>query len=84
LEVDEELGTFEVAGGDADVVLCALMVEFGETPVDETELDIIMLEAVERCGARMTYLSLLVIDHHVVRFDISVHDAFAMTEVEGF
>ena len=38
LEVDEELGAFEVAGSDADVVFCALMVEFGETPVNETKL----------------------------------------------
>jgi len=38
LEVHEELGTFEIAGGDADVVFRALMVEFGKTPVDETEL----------------------------------------------
>jgi len=32
----------------------------------------------------ITYLSLLVVDHHVVRFDISVHNTFTMTEVEGF
>jgi len=38
LEVDEELGTFEVTGGDADVVLRALVVEFSETPINETEL----------------------------------------------
>ncbi len=38
LEVDEQLGPFEVARGDADVVLGAWMVEFGETPVDESEL----------------------------------------------
>jgi len=38
LEVDEELGTFEVSRGHTDVVFRALVVEFGETPVDETEL----------------------------------------------
>lgn len=38
LEVDEELGAFEVAGGDADVVFGTLVVEFGEAPVDEAEL----------------------------------------------
>jgi len=32
----------------------------------------------------ITYLPLLVVDHHVVRFDVSVHNTFTMTEVEGF
>ncbi len=36
LEVDEQLGAFEVARRDPDVVLCALVVEFGETPVDQS------------------------------------------------
>jgi len=43
-----------------------------------------MLVRVSEIVNRMAYLSLLVINHHVMRFDISVHDAFAMTEVEGF
>lgn len=38
LQVDEELRTFKVARGDADIVFRALMVEFGKTPIDETEL----------------------------------------------
>ena len=38
LEVDEELGSLEVAGGDADVVLLAGVVELGEAPIDEAEL----------------------------------------------
>jgi len=43
-----------------------------------------LLGDVLRIVNSMTYLPLFVIDHHIVRFDISVHDAFAMTEVEGF
>jgi hypothetical protein len=31
----------------------------------------------------MTHLPLLVIDHNVVRLDISVHDAFAVAEVQS-
>jgi len=38
LQVDEELGALEVAGGHADVVLLARVVEFGQTPVDESQL----------------------------------------------
>ena len=38
MQVDEKLGAFEVARGDADVVFGAGMIEFGETPVDESEL----------------------------------------------
>ena len=34
LVADEEFGAFEVAGGDADVVFAAGVVEFGEAPVD--------------------------------------------------
>lgn len=30
------------------------------------------------------YLSFLVINHDIVRLDISVHDAFAVAEVQGF
>jgi hypothetical protein len=37
LKVDEKFWTFKVSGCDADVVFCAGMVEFGKTPVDETE-----------------------------------------------
>lgn len=38
LEVDQKLGSLEVPGGDAHIVLLAWMVEFRETPVDESQL----------------------------------------------
>lgn len=38
LEIDEQLGTLEVARGDADVVLGARVVELGQTPVNEPQL----------------------------------------------
>ena len=66
LEIDEQLGTFEVAARHADVVLGACVVEFRQPPVDEAEL------------ARV------VVDHHVVRLHVAVHDAFGVAEVEGF
>ena len=38
LEVNEELGSLEVAGGDANIVLLSGVVELSKTPIDETEL----------------------------------------------
>jgi hypothetical protein len=38
LVVDEQLGTFEVARRDADIVFGAGVVKLGKTPIDETEL----------------------------------------------
>lgn len=39
LKVDEQLRPLEVARGDTDVVLGAGVVELGETPVDQSQLD---------------------------------------------
>ena len=64
LEVHQQLWSLEVPRRNAHIVLGALVVELGQTPVDEPQL------------------SLLVIDHNVVRLDVSVHDALGMTEVE--
>ena len=52
----------EVAGGDADIVVLARVVELGEAPIDQTEL------------------SLLMINHDIVRFHISVHDTHWVAE----
>lgn len=38
LEIDEQLGAFEVAGGDADVVFGSRVVEFGQAPVNQAQL----------------------------------------------
>lgn len=38
LEIDEELGSLEVAGGHAHVVFCARVIEFGQTPIDKPKL----------------------------------------------
>lgn len=34
-------------------------------------------------GESGPYLPVLMIDHNVMRFDVSVHDAFAVAEVQG-
>ena len=42
--VHEKLWALEVARGDAYVVFMFRVVEFGETPIDESELLIIMID----------------------------------------
>jgi hypothetical protein len=38
LEIDKQLGSLEVAGGNADVILGARVVELSKTPVDQPQL----------------------------------------------
>jgi hypothetical protein len=42
-----------------------------------TKLSVLSIRSLQ-CN---TYLSLLMIDHDIVRLDVPVHDAFAMAEV---
>lgn len=44
LQVDEELGALEIAGGDAHIVLLSRVVELGQTPVDEAQLAILVVD----------------------------------------
>jgi hypothetical protein len=37
LKIDQEFWTFEVAGGNADVICCSWVIEFSETPIYEAE-----------------------------------------------
>ena len=41
LQVDQQLGPLEVAGGDAHVVLALGVVELGEAPVDQPQLPLL-------------------------------------------
>lgn len=41
LIIDEEFGTFEISRCDSNVVLCPLVVEFSQTPVDEPQLRLV-------------------------------------------
>jgi len=36
--LDEQLGALEVTGCDANVVLSALVIELGKTPIDQSQL----------------------------------------------
>mmetsp|Transcript_12929 Transcript_12929/g.36903 ORF Transcript_12929/g.36903 Transcript_12929/m.36903 type:complete len:382 (-) Transcript_12929:17-1162(-) len=44
LQIDEELRAFEVTRGNADVVLSAGVVELRQTPVDEAELPLLVVD----------------------------------------
>ena len=57
LQIDEKLRSFEVARGDANVVFLTWVIKFSQTPINESQL------------------AVGVIDHDVVRFDISMHNA---------
>jgi hypothetical protein len=57
------------------------MIEFCQTPIDKTKLP--HISTCPSMTMRSTHLSILVIDHNVMRLNISVHDTFAMAEVES-
>jgi len=40
LEINKQLGALEVTRCDTDIVLCSRVVEFCETPVDQTKLEV--------------------------------------------
>jgi len=65
LEIDQQLRALEVSRSHPNVVFRSRVIEFGETPIDQSEL------------------FLLVINHDVVGFDISMHDTLGMAEVES-
>mmetsp|Transcript_29998 Transcript_29998/g.71347 ORF Transcript_29998/g.71347 Transcript_29998/m.71347 type:complete len:291 (+) Transcript_29998:340-1212(+) len=64
LQVHQKLGTLEVPACHAYVVFPPRVVELRQSPVDQTQLP------------------LLVVDHHVVRFDVAVHDSIRVTVVQ--
>mmetsp|Transcript_35961 Transcript_35961/g.78765 ORF Transcript_35961/g.78765 Transcript_35961/m.78765 type:complete len:235 (-) Transcript_35961:546-1250(-) len=44
LKIDKELGSLEVTRCDADIVLPSGVVEFRQTPIDETQLPLLMID----------------------------------------
>ena len=65
LEIDKQLGTLEVARSDTDIVVMLRVVELGETPIDEAQSLVV------------------VVDHNVVRLDVTVHDTLGVAVVES-
>ena len=57
------------------------MVEFGEAPINKAQL--LVISRGRLCGFSWTYFFSLMIYHDVVRLYISMHYAFAVTEVQG-
>lgn len=83
LEVDQKLRTLEIARRDTDIVFRAGVVKFSQAPVDEAQLRMSATRDITRRDGKQAYLSVLVVDHDVVRLHISVHDALAVAEVES-
>ena len=44
LQVNEKLGSFEVTRGHADIVLLPWVVKFGQTPIDQTQLAVLVID----------------------------------------
>jgi hypothetical protein len=57
------------------------VVELGKAPINQTQLCAVsnLFSATDTT----TDLSLLMVDHNVVRLDIAVHDALAVAEVQS-
>jgi hypothetical protein len=56
------------------------VIKLRETPIDKAQLEIMSQYA---CSwSEQTYLSILMVNHHIVGLDISVHYALAMAEVQ--
>ncbi len=83
MEVDEQLRTLEIPRCDTDIVFGALVIEFGQTPVNQTQLEHMSERTLMRHQRDRTNLALLVVNHDIVRLHIAVHDALAVAEVQS-
>ena len=83
LKINKQLRTLEIARCHAHVVLSARVIEFSQTPIDKTQLHVVSMPHKRFCTASNVHLSVLMIDHNVMRFDISMHDALAVAEVQS-
>ena len=83
LEIDQQFRSLEVSRRNTNVVLCSLVVKFGQTPVDKSELctNKSAKWSLHRVS-RLSYLPTLVVDHNIMRLDVSVHYALRMAEIE--
>ncbi len=44
MQVNEKLGSFEVTRGHADIVLLSWVVKFGQTPINQTQLAVLVID----------------------------------------
>ena len=83
MEIYKQFRALEVPRSYPDVVFCLWVVEFGQTPINEAQLGFSKISKRIPVNDRMTNFAVFVINHHVVRFDISVHDPFGMAIVKS-
>lgn len=82
LQVNEQLGSLEVARGDADVVLLVGVIELSQTPVYQTQLAPVHKTSVSGRVGGSSGCALRVIDHNVVRLHVAMHNTIGMSIVE--
>ena len=61
---DEQLRALEISGTHSNIVVLFRQVELGQAPVNYSDLPLLQ-----------RYLLLLVVDHHILRLDVPVHNA---------
>lgn len=64
------------------------MIEFGKTPVNQAELRNVLViyllgNKKNMTEGQITYLTLLMINHDIVRLHVPVHDSTRVTKVQG-
>lgn len=84
LEINQQFGPFEVPRSHADIVLSLGMVELGQTPVDQPQLqrDTPQERVWDRKYDKMADFAVIVINHDIVRLDIAVHDSFGVAIIQ--
>lgn len=92
LIVHQELGAFEVARGHPHIVLLSRVVELSQTPVDKAQLQRGEKGSVKTqkdpgsdcwTSGIVTHLAVFVVNHHIVRLHVSMHDPHAVAVVQG-
>jgi hypothetical protein len=61
---DEQLRALEISGTNSNIVVLFRQVELSQAPVNYSDLPLLQ-----------SYLLLLVVDHHILRLDVPVHNA---------
>ena len=73
MEIYQQLWPLEIPRRNTNIVFGLRVIEFGETPVDETKL--MKGEMMNVLLGGQTYLAMFVVDHDIMRLHIPVHNA---------
>ena len=59
------------------------MVEFGQSPIDQSQLGTEKLGQTWICATGFAYFTMLVVYHDIMGFDVSMHDTLGVAIVQG-